>query len=181
TGSPVVRRPETPPSRPRAASPGERPGGQPIRVLLNARYALAAGRYEVTIGGIPGHTESRGTVAWEVGRIGFPMTEWDVDVPPGGVWRHEFNLPVDAEFVGFVASPPIDTATSLRIRPLSIVDKSRREANVHGMTFTVLSAVAFPTSSVFFHDEDVYPERNGVWVHGESTTMMTIAPEHPER
>jgi len=84
-----------------------------------------------------------------------------------------FSLPVDVEFVGFVTSPPIDSATSLRLRPLSIVDRSRRQANVHGLTFTVLSAVAFPDASLFFHDEDVYPERTGVWVHGESTASIT--------
>jgi hypothetical protein len=34
---------------------------------------------------------------------------------------------------------------------------------------------------VFFHDEDVYPERTGVWVHGESTTTMTVAPQNPDQ
>ena len=164
-----------------AASPGERPGGQPVRVLLNARYALAAGEYDVEIGGIPRNEPASGTVALQIGRIGSPMREWNADIPPGGTWRQRFTLPVDAEFVGFVASAPIDAATTLRIRPVSVVDKSRREANVHGLTFTVLSAVAFPTASVFFHDEDVYAERTGVWVHGESTTTMTVAPQHPEQ
>jgi hypothetical protein len=170
-----------PPLMTLAASPGERPGGQPVRVLLNARYALAAGEYEVEIGGIPGNQPVHGTVALQIGRIGSPMLEWDVDIPRGGSWSERFSLPVDVEFVGFVSPPPIDSATSLRIRPLSIVDTSRRQANVHGLTFTVLSAVAFPDASLFFHDEDVYPERTGVWVHGESTTSMTVAPRHPEQ
>lgn len=170
-----------PPLMTLAASPGERPAGQPVRVLLNARYALAAGEYEVEIGGMPGNEAAHGWVALQVGRIGSPMLEWEADIPPGGRWRQRFMLPVDAEFVGFVTPPPIESATSLRIRPLSVVDKSRREANVHGLAFTVLSAVAFPTASVFFHDEDVYPERTGVWVHGESTASMTVAPQHPEQ
>jgi len=170
-----------PPLMTLAASPGERPGGQPVRVLLNARYALAAGEYEVEIGGIPGNQPVHGSVALQIGRIGSPMLEWDVDIQPGGSWRERFTLPVDVEFVGFVTPPPIDSATSLRLRPLSIVDRSRRQANVHGLTFTVLSAVAFPDASLFFHDEDVYPERTGVWVHGESTASMTVAPKHPEQ
>jgi hypothetical protein len=169
-----------PPLMTLAASPGERPGAQPVPVLLNARYALAAGQYDVEIGGIPGGELARGTVALQVGRMGSPMLEWDADIPSGGSWRQRFSLPVDAEFVGFIASPSIASATSLRIRPVSIVDKSRREAIVHGATFNVLSAVAFPTASLFFHDEDVYAERTGVWVHGESTTTMTVAPQRPE-
>jgi hypothetical protein len=169
-----------PPLMTLAASPGERPGGQPVRVLLNARYALAAGEYEVEIGGIPGNQPVHGSVALQIGRIGSPMIEWDADIPPGGSWHERFSLPVDVEFVGFVTPPPIDSATSLRIRPLSIVDRSRREANVHGLTFTVLSAVAFPNASLFFHDEDVYAERTGVWVHGASTASMTVAPRRPE-
>jgi hypothetical protein len=170
-----------PPLMTLAASPGERPGGQPVRVLLNARYALPAGEYEVEIGGMPGNQPAHGTVALQIGRIGSPMLEWDVDIPPGGSWHERFSLPVDVEFVGFVASPPIDSATSLRIRPLSIVDRSRRQANVHGLTFTILSAVAFPNASLFFHDEDVYPERTGVWVHGDSTASMTVAPSRAEQ
>ena len=168
-----------PPLMTLAASPGERPGGQPVRVLLNARYALAAGEYQVEIGGMPGNQPAHGTVALQIGRKGSPMIEWDVDIPPGGTWSERFSLPVDVEFAGFVTSPPIDSATSLRLRPISIIDKSRREANVHGLTFTVLSAVAFPSASLFFHDEDVYPERTGVWVHGDSTASMTVAPRNP--
>jgi hypothetical protein len=40
----------------------------------------------------------------------------------------------------------------------------------------VLAAVDFPSASVFFHDEDVYPERTGFWVRGEATAVMTVAP-----
>jgi hypothetical protein len=169
-----------PPLMTLGASPGERPGEQPVRVLLNARYALAAGEYEVEIGGLPGDQPVHGYVALQLGRLGSPVVEWDVTIPAGGSWRQRFSLPVDVEFVGFVTTPPLDKATSLRIHPISIIDSSRRQANVHGLKFVVLSAVAFPTVSVFFHDEDVYPERSGIWVHGQSTTLMTVAPVHPE-
>ena len=168
-----------PPLMTLAATPGERPGGQPVHVLLNARYALPAGQYDVEIGGAPGNTSIRGTVGLQVGRIGSPFHEWEVDLAPGAVWQTTFTLPVDAEFVGFVATPPLDTATSLRLRPLQIVDKSLREANVHGLSFTILSAVAFPSASIFFHDEEVYPEPTGVWIRGASTASMTVAPAQP--
>jgi hypothetical protein len=164
-----------------AAAPGERPGEQPVRVLLNARYALAAGEYEVAIGGVPGDQPVHGNVALQLGRLGSPVIEWDVTIPPGGTWRQRFSLPVDIEFVGFVTPPPLDHATSLRITPISIVDSNRRQANVHGLKFVVLGAVAFPTVSLFFHDEGVYPERTGIWVHGDATTLMTVAPARPEQ
>ena len=169
-----------PPLMTLTASPGERPAGQPVRVLLNARYGLPAGQYEVEIGGAPGRTPIRGTVGLQVGRIGSPLQEWEVNLAPGATWRSTFTLPVDAEFVGFVTTPPLDTATSLRLRPLRIVDKSLREANVHRRSFTILSAMAFPSASMFFHDEEVYPEPTGAWIRGESTASMTVAPAQPE-
>ena len=104
------------------------------------------------------------------------MHEWDVSIPPGGTWRRALRLPVDAEFVGFV-TPPASLATSLRITPLWIVDKSNREATSTGSACIVLSAVRLSAASMFFHDEDVYPERTGFWVHGESTASMTVAPQ----
>ncbi len=170
---------DIPPLMTLAASPGLRPGGQPVRVLLNARYALAAGEYEVEIGGLPGTATAHGYVALQLGRTGSPFAEWEATIPPNGVWRQRFSLPVDVEFVGFVGTADLEQATSLRIRPISIVDKSTREANVHGLMFNVLASVAFPTASIFIHDEDVYPESSGVWVHGESTTVMTVAPKNP--
>jgi hypothetical protein len=170
-----------PPLMTLAAAPSQRPAGQPVEVLLNARYALPAGKYDVEIGGVPGNSPVRGSIGLQVGRIGSPLQEWEVELEPGGVWRSSFNLPVDAAFVGIVTTPPLDTATSLRIRPVRVIDQSRRQANLHGLSFTILSAVAFPSASLFFHDEEVYSEPAGVWIRGESTASMTVAPAHPEK
>jgi hypothetical protein len=165
-----------------AAFPGQRPAGQPLPVLLNARYALPAGTYEVEIGDAPTGQPLHGYLGLQVGRMGSPMREWKVTLAPGSVWQSRFTLPVDAEFVGFVAAPPLDAARSLRIRPLQIVDKSRRQAIFHGGTLgRVLSALELPAASLFFHDEEVYPEPAGVWIRGESTATMTVAPAQPER
>ncbi len=177
----VVNAAEIPPLMTLAAEPGLRTGGQPVHVLLNARYALAAGDYAVDIGGLKNAETVRGTVGLQVGRIGAPMREWQVDLAPGSTWRGEFSLPVDAEFVGMVASDALSSATSLRIRPLRIIDRNNRESTFHGPSRSVLSALQAPSAGIFFHDEDVYPEKAGFWVHGESTAYMTVAAHHADR
>jgi hypothetical protein len=123
----------------------------------------------------------RGTVGLQVGRIGAPMRNWQVELAPGATWRGEFSLPVDAEFVGFVVSEGLSPATSLRIVPLRIINRNNRESSFRGPSRIVLSAIQAPSASIFFHDEDVYPEKTGFWVHGESTAYMTVAAHYPER
>lgn len=177
----VVHAADIPPLMTLVAAPGLRTGGQPVRVLLNARYALAAGDYQVEIGGLKNSERVQGAIGLQVGRIGSPLREWPVELPPGGTWGSTFTLPVDAEFVGFVASESLSSATSLRITPLKIVDRNNRASSIHWPSRTVLSSVGFPSASIFFHDEDVYQERNGFWVHGESTSYMTIVSDHPDR
>jgi hypothetical protein len=90
-------------------------------------------------------------------------------------------LPVDAEFVGFVTEGGLSPASSLRIVPLRIINRNNRESSSHGPARIVLSAIEAPSAAILFHDEDVYPEKIGFWVHGESTTYMTVATRHPER
>jgi hypothetical protein len=150
-------------------------------VLLNARYALAAGEYAAEIGGFQTSEPIHGSIGLQVGRIGSPFREWQVDLPPGATWHATFTLPVDAEFVGFVVSGSVETAQSLRITPIEIVDLNNRESTFRGPSLTVLSAVEFPTASIFFHDEEVFPEPAGVWVRGESAALMTVAPMHPDQ
>lgn len=176
----VAHAADIPPLMTLAATPGLRSGGQPVRVLLNARYALAAGDYKVEIGDLRNTEIVRGTVGLQVGRIGGPMREWDVQLAPGATWRGEFSLPVDAEFVGLVTSENLAAAESLRITPLRIVDKNNRESTFHGPSRIVLSAVQGRSAAILFHDEDVYPEKTGFWVHGESTALMTVAAQRPE-
>jgi hypothetical protein len=177
----VARAADIPPLMTMRAGPEPRTGGQPVRVFLNARYALATGDYRVEIGGLTLSEPAHGTVGLQVGRIGPPLREWQVDLAPGATWRANFNLPVDAEFVGFLTSGALSSASSLRITPLTIVDRSRRDSIYQGRSFIAFSSVAFPSASVFFHDEAVYPERSGVWVHGASAALMTIASSHPDR
>jgi hypothetical protein len=65
--------------------------------------------------------------------------------------------------------------------PLRIIDKNNRESSFGGPSRIVLSAIQTPPAAIFFHDEDVYPEKIGFWVHGESTAYMTVAAHHPDR
>ena len=176
----IARAADIPPLMTLAAEPGLRGGGQPMRVFLNARYALAAGDYRVEIGGLKTSEPVRGFVGLQVGRNGSPLQEWPVELAPGGSWKATFSLPVDAEFVGFVISDSLASASSLRLTPLTIVNKNNRESSFHGASRSVLSAVSFPAASIFFHDEDVYPEQNGFWVRGGSTAYMTVAANHPD-
>jgi hypothetical protein len=177
----VARADAIPPLMALTAVPGLRTGGQPRPLLLNARYALAAGDYAVEIGGVKNTEPVHGTVGLQVGRIGDPMREWQVDLAPGATWRGEFSLPVDAEFVGFVTAGGLGPASSLRIIPLRIINKNNRESSSHGPARTVLSAIEGPSAAILFHDEDVYPEKTGFWVHGESTAYMTVAAQHQDR
>ena len=177
----IVHAADIPPLMTLAAEPGRRDCGQPVPVFLNACYALAAGDYRVEIGGLNTRDPVRGTVGLQVGRIGLPLREWPVELPPGGTWNAEFSLPVDAEFVGFVTSASLSAAMALRITPLRIVDKHNRELSVDRPSRIVLSAVGFPSASIFLHDEDVDTERAGLWVRGYSTEYMTVSPNDPDK
>ena len=84
--------------------------------------------------------------------------------------QHRFRVPLDAEFVGFRASRPVErTIAELRLRALQVVDVDRRfESPI------VRSSADFGFARVFFHDGDSYPEAEGFWVRGRSTTRLTI-------
>ena len=142
------------------------------QVLLNARRAAGrrlrwARRFAATSGTDPTAT------------IGL---QWDGSGHRSGSGgRRPENLarsvlaPIDSEFVGLRASPPLDSAQMLLLRPVSIVDVSKRIR-----TPPVLSAIAFGATSIFFHDEGVYPESSGFCLPGRSSIEMTIAPSEPD-
>ena len=163
----LVRPEEIPPLMTLMASPESRYGSQPVRVLLNARFALPAGSYHVEIGGA--QEALTGTVGLQIGRIGPPLHEWNVSIRPGETWGTTFTLPVDAEFVGFRTTPSLAPATRLRLQPLHIVDVTERPSGP-----PVLSAAAYDAASMFFRTDDVWPEPLGFWVQGRSTMSATM-------
>ncbi len=151
---------------------GQRTAPQPLPVLLNARFRLPAGDYEVEIEGADVAGQPVGsTVGLQVGREGRPLRTWSIQLASRDTWRQRFSLPIDAEFVGFRAAPELERAiAALRLRPLSIVDGSLRLK-----TASVIAAAPFGPLTVFFHDAVAYSEPDGFWVRGRARLRATIA------
>jgi hypothetical protein len=152
------------------ATPGARRSRQPRPVLLNMRLSLPPGTYRATIAPAAG-ASLRGPIGLYIGRLGPVLYEWTADLPPGVTWQQTFRLPVAASFVG-LRTPPELAANVARvaIEPVSIVNASDRP-----QVPVVLSAADYHGVVVTFHDESVYPERNGFWVRGRSTLRATFA------
>jgi hypothetical protein len=165
---------ELPPLFAMSAVPGQRTARQPVRVVLNARFRLPAGRYVLDLKG----SDSAGSIpaesmALQLGREGGPVENWPLVLRPGQHSRREFDVPLDAEFVGFRAGRRAEQAIAeLRVIPRSVVEMRKRVP-----AGTVLSAAAFAPVRIFFHDSFVYPEADGMWVKGRTTARMTMLKE----
>jgi hypothetical protein len=152
------------------AAPGLRRHGQPVRVLLNMRLSLPAGRYRVTLEPAAGEAID-GSIGLQVGRMGRPLLQWAAEQPAGRPWQEEFELPVDSQFVGLRVAPALERRiASVRVEPLAVVNASDRPEQP-----PVLSAARYGDTAVMFHGTAVYPEANGFWVRGRSTLVATIA------
>jgi hypothetical protein len=150
---------------------GQRLAPQPLPVLLNARFRLPAGAYEVEIDGSNTEPVLDGSVGLQVGREGKPVQIWSMRLVPNGAWRQQFSLPIDAEFVGFRAPREVERGIqTLRLRPLTVVDRSLRLR-----TPPVIAAAPFGSLTVFFHDAVAYSEPDGFWVRGRARLRATIA------
>jgi hypothetical protein len=158
-----------------SAVPGQRTGRQPLRVVLNARFRLPAGSYELDLKG----SELAGTVPdaavfLQIGREGGALISWPLTMTPGGHAQYRFDVPVDAEFVAFRAAPSIEpTIAAMRITPVSVVEVRKRLS-----TPSVLSAGSFDHVMAFFHG-GAYPERDGFWVQGRASTRVTLLKKNP--
>ncbi len=152
-----------------SAVPGSRTLRQPMRLLLNARFILPSGRYLLRLEPRDGSggTPLSGTLALQFGRIGPPLAEWTVS---GGSWEKAFDLPVDASFVGFKASPELDAAVGLmRIRPLAVTPMLDRIA-----TSEVLAAATYGSTVALFHDDVAWVERGGFWLRGNASCQVSL-------
>lgn len=160
------------------AVPGQRRAPQPTRVLLNARFGLPAGEYDVELRRSPAsRTVAQGAVGLQIGREGGPVETWPVVMSSGDEWRQRFRLPLDAEFVAFRADPELERSTTLlRLRPVQVVDAGRRLR-----TDAIVAAASFGSTLVFFHDAVSYIEPGGFWARGRSKMRVTLAkPEAPD-
>ncbi len=162
---------ELPPLFAMSAVPGQRTNRQPLRVVLNARFRLPAGRYVLDLKG----SEAAGSIpdasmSLQLGREGRPFESWPLVLAPGQHSLRDFDVPLDAEFVGFRASRQAEQAIAeLRVSPRSVVETRKRVP-----AETVLSAAAFAPVCIFFHDSLAYPEAEGFWVGGRTTVRMTM-------
>ncbi len=171
TGFPFVAAHELPPLFTLSAVPGQRTDRQPVRVVLNARFRLPAGRYVLDLKGsdAAGSTPPS-SMSLQLGREGRPVESWPLLLGPGQRSQRDFDVPLDAEFVGFRASRHIDEAIAeLRVSPRRVVETRKRLP-----AGTVLSAAAFEPVHVFFHDSAAYPETAGFWVKGRASVRMTM-------
>jgi hypothetical protein len=166
-----VQADELPPMFAMSAVPGQRTSRQPLRVLLNARFRLPAGRYVLDLRG----SDAAGampdaSMSLQLGRQGRPFESWPLMLAPGQHSLREFEVPLDAEFVGFRASRQAEQAIAeLRVSPRSVVETRKRIP-----AETILSAAAFAPVHIFFHDSLAYPEAGGFWVGGRTTVRMTM-------
>jgi len=161
---------ELPPLFALSAVPGQRTGRQPLRVVLNARFRLPAGSYDLDVEGSKlAGTVPDAAIFLQIGREGGALTSWPLTMTPGTHAHHRFELPLDAEFVAFRAAPSIEpTIASMRITPVSVIQARKRLPAPR-----VLSAAPFPTLSAFFHG-GAFPEADGFWVQGRATTRVTL-------
>ena len=152
-----------------AAGPGTRRDPQPIHVLLNARFALPAGTYRVTLTPERG-ARLAGSVGLQVGRVGPPQITWTADRGLGAPWSATFTLDVDANFVGIRASADVERGVErLDIDPVAITDAGARLA-----TPPVLASARYGSRAVYFHDDNAYVEGGGFWTRGLATSALTV-------
>ena len=152
------------------ATPGMRRAPQPARVVMNARFALAAGTYRVALTPRDGASLS-GEWGVQVGRLGGPMVTWPVSAAPGAEWSTTFTLDLDAGFVGFRASPDLEMMLDrIEVQPLKVVDSGERPANG-----AVLAAARYGDVQVYFHDDRAYIEAGGFWTRGVSRVTLSAA------
>jgi hypothetical protein len=152
-----------------AAVPFLRHEQQPVRVIHNGRFSLPAGDYAVDVQWA-GDGRGRAELGVQIGRIGPPMEIWSVTPEAGATMHGQISLPVDANFVGFTGSTDLERAIArIAIRPVSVVDAGHRPRLP-----TVLAAARYPGGTVFFHDEQLYPEPLGFWTMGTRTMEVTL-------
>jgi hypothetical protein len=78
---------------------------------------------------------------------------------------------VDANFVGLRGPVEIERAIeAITITPTAIVDAGARPHLP-----VVLAAAAYPGASMFFHNEQMYPEPTGFWTIGGRSAEVTVA------
>jgi hypothetical protein len=160
---------DVPPRLAFLAGPGARGERSGVDLLYDARWALPAGRYEVQLQAGNG-TPFQGEIGLQVGRVGPPLRSWTI-APATAHWTATIDLPANARFVGFKASPDLAQAgPELRLVPLAVPDLRVRRTDPD-----VIQARQYGDAAVFFYDERVSPEPTGFWTRGDSLSRLAVA------
>jgi hypothetical protein len=151
--------------------PMQRKDPQPVRVIHNGRFSLPAGTYSIAIDFNERTFDRAYPLSLQIGRNGPPIQTWSLQPQPNQRWETTLWLPVDASFVGFRGPAEIERAiANITITPGAVVDSGDRPR-----VPVVLSAAMYPAASVFFHEEQMYPEPQGFWTMGSHASSMTVA------
>jgi hypothetical protein len=151
--------------------PGQRSDPQPVRVIHNGRFSLPAGSYMIGVQFNDRPPDRPYPLSLQVGRNGPPLQTWLMQPKPGEQFQAPLWLPIDASFVGLRGPVELERAVaSITITPLSVVDAGARP-----LVPVVLAAAAYPAATLFFHDEQLYPEPQGFWTLGADASHVTVA------
>ena len=170
----VVPAAAVPPLMRLEATPGLRRAPQPVRVLLNMRLSLPAGRYRAELTPQP-DAALAGVVGLQVGRLGPPQQSWTLAEPAGAAWSREFDLALDTNFVGFRGDGVLESALArITVTPLEVVDVHDRIARPPVTATAILGGLP-----AYFHDAHANLEAAGFWVRGRAAAEVTFG-VHPD-
>jgi hypothetical protein len=151
--------------------PQQRSDPQPVRVIHNGRFSLPAGTYDIAVQFTSQPPDRALPLSLQIGRNGPPLQSWMLQPQPNERWRTTLWLPVDASFVGLRGDVALERAIAgITITPTSVVDAGARP-----LVPVVLAAAAYPSASLFFHTEQLYPEAQGFWTIGGQASQVTVA------
>jgi hypothetical protein len=151
--------------------PMQRSDPQPVRVIHNGRFSLPAGRYAITVRFNDRGSDGALPLSLQIGRNGPPIQTWNVQPQAGQQFETPLWLPVDANFVGLRGPVELERAVaSITIAPQTVVDAGDRPHLP-----VVLAAAEYPAATLFFHDEQMYPEAQGFWTIGAHASQVTVA------
>jgi len=155
---------------------GQRADKQPVRVIHNGRFSLPAGNYTISVRFNEHATGAEVPLSLQIGRNGPSLQTWMVQPQPGQQFQTPLWLPVDASFVGLRGPVELERAVAaITITPVTVVDAGARP-----LVPIVLAAASYSGATLFFHDEQLYPEPNGFWTRGGNASHVTFAvpPNH---
>ena len=151
--------------------PLQRSDPQPVRVIHNGRFSLPAGTYNIAVQFGDRPPDRALPLSLQIGRNGPPLQTWTMQPQPRERWQTTLWLPVDASFVGLRGPVEFERAIeSITITPIAVVDAGSRP-----LVPIVLAAANYPAASMYFHDEQLYPEPAGFWTIGGRSSHVTVA------